>query len=164
MPRDPRETDDNSVVAPLPRGPRDLGREIDAVAAILNVFKTETRASLKTGAGTMGELRGEVNKINETLTEINAKRPINWVAWGGFALSVGALIFQAGRYPDRPEYNTDRAVQEAAIKSLKEETEQLEKQLIQSRGMIDRLQEKLVEVEKQNRLEQKVDALGRARR
>ncbi len=159
-----RDTTPDSFAPPLPRGPRDLGREIDAVATKLDVFKAETKASLNRGAETMGEMRAEVAKANAALTTVNAKRPINWVAWGGFALSVVTLIFQAGRYPDRPEYNSDRAVQEAAIKSLKEEANALEKELIATRGIIDRLQDKLTEVEKQNRLEQKVDALGRPKR
>lgn len=119
--------------------------------------KSETFEDLRD----MGERVAAVETTTEAhagaLAELGKKRPTPWPAIVGMVLAVlfpiGSLIFAAGRYPDRTEFEDAKDRGEQRMEDLRKDLAEVQREQVRARTQVDAL------VDSQSRVEKKLDVV-----
>jgi hypothetical protein len=123
--------------APLPR-PRDLDEALDRLQALetwMALHSQDVKARLDAGAGTMGELKAAVHDLRPKRAAL--------IAWAGPLIGVLSIVFTAGGFPNRSEFEKAGDRWEAQVEKVREDIRALEKEAVRGRGSIDAFQAEL---------------------
>lgn len=120
--------------APLPR-PRDLDEALDRLQALetwMALHYQDTKARFDTGSATMGELKAAVSDLRPKRAAL--------IAWAGPLIGIASIVFTAGGYPNRNEFDRAEERWEARIEAVRSDIRELEKEAVRGRGAIDGFQ------------------------
>lgn len=106
------------------------------------------------------EVTGRLRRHSELLDNVVIKpelearliselRPKPWkvvATVGALVLAVGGLIFQAARYPDRAEYESDQTAAAARFAKVESEARDMDRTQIRIIGQLDRIEQQLAEI------------------
>lgn len=129
-------------MTPTPRPPtRDTLDEVRLVERDLAVLKADLAQRLNMGAEAMSTIRGQLAEQAGALVELGKKRPTPWLAIAGFVMSslfpIGGLIFAAGRYPDREEFEAAKMRGEERLEQLRGDVAELQREAVRVRVQLE---------------------------